>query len=102
MFCDACGTRLSDNQRYCPACGKPAGTVPLMPVKGRIAGHVRLLGILWLASAAIHLIPGFFLMTFFHPGSGLLPPEVPHFVHGLLQMVGIFLLGMAVLSLLAG
>ncbi len=102
MFCDACGTRLSDSQRFCPSCGKAAGTVPLMPVKGRIAGHVRLLGILWLASAAIHLIPGLFLLSFFRPRVGLLPPDVPHFVFGLLHMVGVFLLGMAVLSLLAG
>ena len=103
MFCDACGTRLSESQRFCPTCGKSVGTVPLMPpVRGRIAGHIRLLGILWLASAAVHLIPGFFLMTFFHPGQGLLPAEVPHFVGGILQMVGVFLLGISVLSLLAG
>ena len=65
MFCDRCGTKLAEGQRFCPSCGKPAGAVPLMPVQGRIAGHVRLLGILWLASAAVHLIPGFFLLTFF-------------------------------------
>jgi hypothetical protein len=75
----------------------------MMPVKGRIAGHVRLLGILWLASAAVHLIPGFFLLAFFHRGSGgILPPEAPLFINGLLHMVGVFLLGMAVASLLAG
>ena len=102
MFCDACGTRLSDSQRFCPSCGKSAGTVPLMPVKGRIAGHVRLLGILWLASAAIHLIPGLFLLAFFHPGSGILPPDAPPFINGLLHMVGLFLLGSSVLSILAG
>ena len=59
------GARLFDTQSFCPSCGKAAGTVPLMPEKNRIAGHVRLLGILWLASAALHLIPGFFLALFF-------------------------------------
>jgi hypothetical protein len=102
MFCDACGTRLSDHQRFCPVCGKSAGAVPLMPVKGRIAGHIRLLGILWLASAAIHLIPGFFLLAFFHPGSGILPPDAPPFINHLLHMVGLFLLGSSVVSILAG
>src|SRR5438067_9815292 len=101
MFCDRCGTKLAEGQRFCPSCGKPAGAVPLMPVQGRIAGHVRLLGILWLASAAVHLIPGLFLLTFFRPG-GILPPEAPPFVNGLLHMVGIFLLGTAVLGLMAG
>jgi hypothetical protein len=74
----------------------------MMPVKGRIAGHVRLLGILWLASAAIHLIPGFFLMTFFHPGMGIFPPDVPPFVPGLLRFIGMGLTGIAVLGIIAG
>ncbi len=74
----------------------------MMPPKGRIAGHVRLLGILWLASAAIHLIPGLFMMMFFDRGHGLLPPDVPQFVPGLMSMIGMFLIGGAVLGLLAG
>ena len=49
MFCDRCGTRLSDPANFCPTCGKTARTTPLMPVQSRIAGHVRLLGIFWLA-----------------------------------------------------
>ena len=102
LFCDRCGTRLSEAQRFCPSCGKTIGAAPMMPPQGRIAGHVRLLGILWLASAAIHLIPGVFLISFFQTGSGLLPPEVPHFVPGLIHIVGLFLTGMAVLGILAG
>jgi predicted amidophosphoribosyltransferase len=38
MFCDRCGTRLSDPANFCPACGKAAGITPLMPVNCRIAG----------------------------------------------------------------
>ena len=72
------------------------------PQQGRIAGHVRLLGILWLASAAIHLIPGFFLMSFFHPGGGIFPPGAPPFLPHLLQGIGMFVLAGAVLGLLAG
>lgn len=102
MFCDRCGTKLSEAQRYCPSCGKAVGAVPMMPPKGRIAGHVRLLGILWLASAAIHLIPGLFMMVFFDRRHGVLPPDVPPFLPGLLSMVGLFLIGGAVLGLLAG
>jgi len=102
MFCDRCGTRLSDAQRFCPSCGKPGGAVPLMPQQSRIAGHVRLLGILWLASSAVHLIPGLFMINFFRPGSGILDSDVPPFVPGLLQGVGMFLIDGAVLGLLAG
>jgi hypothetical protein len=102
MFCDRCGTRLNETQTFCPSCGKAVGTVPLMPIQGRIAGHVRLLGIFWLASAALHLIPGFFLYMFSHPGMGVLPPDVPAFLPGLFRFLGLFLLGGAVLSLVAG
>jgi zinc-ribbon domain len=102
MFCDRCGTRLGDNQRFCPSCGKTAGPVPLMPVQGRIAGHVRLLGILWLASSAVNLIPGLFLMAFFGHHGGILSPEAPPFVSTLLHTVGLALIGAAVLGLMAG
>lgn len=101
MFCDRCGTRMAEGAGFCPGCGKPAGPVPLMPVKGRIAGHVRLLGILWLASAAVHLLPGFALMTMFHPG-GSFPPDAPAFLPGFLHSIGLVFLAGAVASLLAG
>jgi hypothetical protein len=102
MFCDRCGTRLAESQRFCPSCGKTAGGVPLMPVKSRIAGHVRLLGILWLASSAIHLIPGLFLMAFFGNHGGILPPDAPPFVSSLLHTIGLVLIAFAVLGLMAG
>jgi hypothetical protein len=101
MFCDRCGTRLVENQRFCPSCGKSAG-MPLVPAQGRIAGHIRLLGIFWLASSAIHLIPGLFLMTFFGRHGMLLGPDVPLFVPGMMRMIGVFLIGGAVLGLMAG
>ena len=50
MFCDRCGSQLLESNRFCPTCGKPVvGNMPLMPVQSRIAGHIRMLGILWLA-----------------------------------------------------
>lgn len=102
MYCDRCGTRMETGASFCPSCGKPAGTVPLMPVQGRIAGHVRLLGILWLASAALSLIPGFIMLMLFHPGGGLFPPDVPIFVPNLLHFIGLVLLASSVLHLVAG
>lgn len=103
MFCDRCGTHLQDSQRFCPACGKPAGVVPLMPVASRIGGHIRLLGILWLALSAFRLIPGLFLVSMFRHGPfSFLPPEVPFFVHGLLRAVGVLILGSAALGILTG
>ncbi len=105
MFCDRCGTRLGEGQNFCPSCGKPAGVVPMMPPgRSKLAGHVRLLGILWLALSAFRLLPGLFLMAFFrHRGPfEFLPPEVPFFVHTIIRVVGVVLLASAAVGILAG
>jgi hypothetical protein len=102
MFCDRCGTQVAEPARFCPGCGKGVGVVPMMPPpQGRIAGHVRLLGIFWLALSAFHLIPGLVLLSIFgHPW--FLPTEVPVFVHGFLSVVGGFFLFVALAGILAG
>lgn len=98
MFCDRCGAKLQENQNFCPNCGKSARAVPLMPVQSRLAGHVRLLAILWIAMSAFRLLSGFVLISLFRPGMGVLPPEVPFFVHGILNGVGAGFIVTAVLG----
>ncbi|MBZ5633471.1 MAG: hypothetical protein LAO55_10130 [Acidobacteriia bacterium] len=71
-----------------------------MPRQGRIAGHVRLLGILWLAISALRLIPGLFLVAFGATrgfGSGM-----PLFVHDLLPAIGMVFLFCAGIGIAAG
>lgn len=100
MFCDRCGTRLSDPASFCPTCGKAAGITPLMPVNSRIAGHVRLVGILWLALSAFHVIPALILLSLF--GMWFQPLAVPGFVHGILTVVGWALLAGSILGFVTG
>ena len=99
MFCDRCGTRLQEFQRFCPSCGKAAGAVPFMPTQSRLAGHVRLLGFLWLAISAFSLLPG---LALFHRGFGWYVPHFPIFLPHLMRAVGGLLLAGAALGLLAG
>lgn len=74
-----------------------------MPVRSRIAGHIRLLGILWIAISAYRLLPGLFLFSFFRHGNAwFLPPEVPFFVHGIIRTVGSLFLAGGVLGIVAG
>jgi hypothetical protein len=74
-----------------------------MPVKSRIAGHIRLLGILWIAISAYRLLPGLFLFSVFgHGDAGFLPREVPFFVHGILRTVGSLFLAGGVLGIVTG
>lgn len=100
MFCDACGTQTSGSATFCSRCGKSLGTTPLMPRQGRIAGHVRLLGIFWLAISALRLIPGLFLVAL--GNSRLFPPDVPQFVQVLLPGIGMALLVFAGIGIAAG
>ena len=58
MFCDACGSQLQAGQVFCPSCGKQIreGLGLVAPRPSRVREHVRLLGILWLAYSAFHVI----------------------------------------------
>jgi hypothetical protein len=100
MYCNSCGTQVSPSAAFCAKCGKSMGTGNLMPRQGRIAGHVRLLGILWLAISALRLIPGLFLVAI--GSTRVLPPDVPGFVQALLPMIGLFFLAIAGIGIAIG
>jgi hypothetical protein len=74
-----------------------------MPAASRIAGHVRLLGILWIALSAFRLVPGVVLTTFFQHGFPFPGAEsIPEFVPALMRTVGsLFVIG-GVLGIAAG
>ena len=57
MFCDRCGATAQDDQRFCNHCGREFGVTPGSSHRpGRVEGHVRLLGILWLALSALNAL----------------------------------------------
>src|SRR5215472_8584338 len=73
MFCTHCGANVQPAQRFCGSCGTPVAALgsaptgpgaprPEAPVAqfglGRVARHVRMLGVLWIAISAIHLLRG--------------------------------------------
>jgi hypothetical protein len=102
MFCDGCGASLAAGAGFCPACGKQIGAAPSMPAHSRLAGHVRLLGIFWIALSAFRFIPGVILWTLFRPGAGLLPLGIPLFVHGLARAAGGIFMVCGVIGIAAG
>ena len=75
----------------------------MMPPRSRIGGHIRLLGILWVAISVFRLIPGLLLFAMFRGGAmHFLPPDAPFFLHGLLRGVGIVIMGAGAIGIVTG
>ena len=108
MFCDACGATLQNGQTFCSRCGKEIrGASPVgYPHPSRVREHVRLLGILWIAYSAFHVIGGIVLMvlanTLFARNFDFRGPHLPAFLQPLLSSVAIFLLAKAAAGFAAG
>jgi hypothetical protein len=105
MFCDGCGAAVQAGQSFCSRCGKQiVGVIHAMqPIRGKVAQHVQLLGILWLAISAFNVVGGVVLYivanTLFAPGRGV---GAPAFLHPLLTILGTFVLGKSALGFVAG
>jgi hypothetical protein len=105
MYCDQCGNQVPDNAHFCSSCGKAFGGAAAAPgassSTGRVARHVRILGILWLVLSGFRLIPGLAMMAIFGPARRFIP-GVPFFVHSIVSGIGfLFVIG-AVVGLAAG
>jgi hypothetical protein len=97
MYCDRCGTKLEEGASFCRACGKPVSEAPVIPAaRASISGHLKLLGILWIALSAFRLLPGLALLAM---GPHL---PVPYFVQTLLPVIGIAFGVVALLGFAAG
>lgn len=110
MFCDKCGAPVQAEQRFCGRCGKEllGGSVATLARPSRVAGHIRLLGILWLALSALNAVGGVVLLilantVFAHLHEMGANPDVPvGFLRSLFGTLGILILGKAVAGFLAG
>jgi hypothetical protein len=109
MFCDRCGATVPQNQRYCGTCGKDMhSATPIYVVPSRVQQHVRMLGILWVAISALHVIGGFAVFVvantiFGHVHRmGYSAPPGPPFLHALLTIVACAILIKAAFGFLAG
>jgi len=108
MYCDACGTSLQSEQTFCGKCGKEIrpGFSVAYPRPDRVREHVRLLGILWLAYSAFHLMGGIVLSilarTIFSRNPEFGAPHGPPFLHGLFVMIGFLLLAKSLAGIAGG
>jgi vacuolar-type H+-ATPase subunit I/STV1 len=92
---------MQETEAFCSACGKPVRDMPLMPTQSRIAGHVRLLGIFWIALSTFRILPGLVLAAIFGSTPDF-PPGAPEFVHNIVMTVAAFLFLSGALGIMAG
>jgi predicted nucleic acid-binding Zn ribbon protein len=108
MFCDQCGAPLQTGQARCARCGKQV-TGLLEQERSRVRSHAKLVGILWMAYSALHVVGGVVLLLiarFVALRIGEIPngppPEVMMWVRPLLSVVGWLILAKAAVGIVAG
>jgi hypothetical protein len=108
MYCDACGTVVQPGQAYCSKCGKQIiGPVLMQPRPGRVRGHVRLLGLFWLAFSAFNTVGAVVLYIiantlFAHTREFGIPEPPALFLRPLLSVIAIFLFAKAAIGFISG
>jgi hypothetical protein len=111
MFCDQCGAQLQAGDARCGRCGKIVlGLVELR--RSRVRDHVRLVGILWMAYSALHVVAGVAVLivaqVIFGRVNGVIhipngpPPEVTVWLRPLLCAIGWLILAKAAAGFFAG
>jgi hypothetical protein len=108
MFCDQCGAPLPANEPRCGRCGK--AVLELIALRrGRVREHVRLVGILWMAYSALHVVVGLVVLVVARTVFGYAmhlhhgpPPEVSVWLRPLLTVVGWLILAKAAVGFFAG
>src|SRR5574341_936887 len=95
MYCNHCGAVLQPDQRFCATCGQlaPQGIGPV--TQGRLARHLRLLGVFWIVISAFRLIGALAVLMvgrvmFSHRRGGWGGP--PELISSILSIVGLCLL----------
>jgi hypothetical protein len=108
MFCDHCGSRLQAGQSNCASCGKQVVGLSQLR-RNRVQEHIRLVGILWLAYSALHVVGGAVVIVIAHTIFGNTfripngpPPEITQWLRPLLSFIGWLILAKAAAGFIAG
>ena len=102
MFCAECGNELPDVASFCSDCGKATGRPDARVIqRGRIAGHLNLLGIFWLGMGAMHLVPAV-IMVWLALAAPTFPPNLPAPAVAVFFVLGGFFSVITIVSIVTG
>jgi hypothetical protein len=115
MYCSKCGQPIG-SQPFCPSCGTPTGIASPAPgmsvyYGGRVARHLRTLGILWVVFAVYMVLHWLLVLPFLHAFLGNRNPWMADsnpWMYGfhpggwLLHMIAVVVIVRAILSLGVG
>jgi len=107
MYCDQCGVVLQSDQRQCGRCGKVVTGV-VETARRRVREHVKLLGILWMAYSAMHVVGGVVMLVIAKlvfvrlmiPNGP--PPEMMMWMRPIVSAIGWLILLKAAVGFVAG
>lgn len=107
MYCQHCGTQTQEGSRFCPSCGRALVIAAVPAGDNRVAQHVRLLAILWMARAGLKILAGLavlFVGKLLLPVIFSLPDRIPFpsFVPAIVSASGWFILLLAIPSMAVG
>jgi hypothetical protein len=102
MYCDKCGVPVQPDQAFCSRCGRRLGSsVVSMPQgRSRVAEHVNLVAILWLAFSGFNALAGILILMAYHLFIG--HSNVPIFLRPMLAGIGWFVLMKSAVGFAAG
>ncbi len=112
MFCNACGSPIPENARFCGKCGKPVlapGPATTLPLRSRLTRHLPVLAMLWVVYSVLRLLGGVAVLFFGSAFSMYMPHMLTYgwpfglafFFPRLLIGVGVGLLVMGVVGIAA-
>jgi hypothetical protein len=108
MYCDQCGAQLVASEVRCGRCGKTLLGV-IEQRRSRVREHVRLVGVLWLAYSALHVVGGLVVMVIARTIFGHVihiqdgpPPEVTVWLRPVLSFIGWLILVKGAAGFVAG
>lgn len=108
MFCNRCGAQLQPDFNLCPKCGAPVsapvGTSPPLVRTGRLARHLRTVGILWIVVGVLWIIPSLVLMGISHAPHFMIGDEMfsRAFMPPMMFTLGLVFLSIAALGIFVG